>query len=69
MNPVALAYEATNDETLYKMQPEFQLHYNLLGLDRAKRRSNYEGKVLFNIENRYTDKFYPSSLSNSRVDG
>ena len=62
VNPVALAYEATNDETLYKMQPEFQLHYNLLGLDETKTQLKYEGKVLFNIENRYTDKFYPSSL-------
>lgn len=62
VNPVALAYEATNEETLYRMQPEFQLHYNLLGLDDSKMQLKYEGKVLFNIENRYTDKFYPSSL-------
>ena len=62
VNPVALAYEATNEETLYRMQPEFQLHYNLLGLDDSKMQLKYEGKVLFNIEKRYTDKFYPSSL-------
>ena len=62
VNPVALAYEATNDETRYQIRPEFQLHYNLLGIDDTKTQLKYEGKVIFNIANNYTDKFYPSSL-------
>ena len=62
VNPVALAYEATSDEARYTIQPEFQLHYNLLGLDATKTQLKYEGKVLFNISNTYNDTFYPSSL-------
>lgn len=62
VNPVALAYEATNEESKYTIQPEFQLHYNLLGVDESKTQLKYEGKVLFNIQNIYEDLFYPSSL-------
>ena len=65
VNPVALAYEATSDESKYTIQPEFQLHYNLLGLDATKTQLKYEGKVLFNISNTYNDSFYPSSLVTS----
>ncbi len=65
VNPVALAYEATNDESQYNIQPEFQLHYNLLGIDATQTQLKYEGKVLFNIQNIYNDSFYPSSLVTS----
>ena len=62
VNSVALAKEAKNDETTYQIQPEFQLVYNLLGIDRDKTQLKYEGKILFNIFNKYNDTFYPSSL-------
>ncbi len=61
-NPIALAYEAKNDESTYQIQPEFQLHYNLLGTTPEETQLKYEGKVLFNIFNKYNDSFYPSSL-------
>lgn len=62
VNSVALAKEAKNDETTYQIQPEFQFVYNLLGIDRDKTQLKYEGKILFNIFNKYNDMFYPSSL-------
>ncbi len=62
VNPVALAKEASNDESTYQIQPEFQLVYNLLGVDNDKTQLKYEGKILFNIFNKYNDTFYPSSL-------
>ena len=65
VNPVAMAYEATNDQTNYTIQPEFQLHYNLLGIGDTKHQLKYEGKVLFNIQNIYDDSFFPSSLVTS----
>ncbi|MBR3454598.1 MAG: SusC/RagA family TonB-linked outer membrane protein [Bacteroidaceae bacterium] len=65
VNPIALAYEATNDESTYQIEPEFKLNYNLLGLDDSSHRLVYEGKVVFNIFNRYNDQFYPASLVTS----
>ena len=62
-NPVALAHLAKNHETSYNIEPEFKLRYNLLNLDEDKTRLNYEGKVVFNIFNRYEDQFMPLSLS------
>ena len=60
-NPVALANLAKNEETSYNIEPEFKLRYNLLGLDEEKTRLNYEGKVVFNIFNRYEDQYMPLS--------
>ena len=62
-NPVALAHLASNDETSYNITPEFKLRYNLLGLEEDQTRLAYEGKVVFNIFNRYEDQFMPLSLS------
>ena len=62
-NPVALAHLAKNHETSYNIDPEFKLRYNLLNLDEDKTRLTYEGKVVFNIFNRYEDQFMPLSLS------
>lgn len=65
VNPVALAKQAKNEESTYQIQPEFQFHYNLLGTDPDKHQLKYEGKILFNIFNKYNDMFYPSSLVTS----
>ena len=62
-NPVALANLAKNNETSYNITPEFKLRYDLLSTDMDKTRLNYEGKVVFNIFNRYNDQFMPLSLS------
>ena len=62
-NPVALAKLAKNNETSYNITPEFKLNYRLLGLDEEHHRLDYEGKVVFNIFNRYEDQFMPLSLS------
>ncbi|MBO7569022.1 MAG: SusC/RagA family TonB-linked outer membrane protein [Bacteroidaceae bacterium] len=65
VNPVALAKQARNDESTYQIQPEFQLVYNLLGTQADQTQLKYEGKILFNIFNKYNDTFYPSSLVTS----
>ena len=62
VNPVALAHQARNEESTYQIQPEFQFHYNLLGTQEDQHQLKYEGKILFNIFNKYNDSFYPSSL-------
>ena len=58
-NPVALADLAKNHETSYNIEPEFKLNYELLGLEEEQSRLTYEGKIVFNIFNRYKDRFYP----------
>ena len=62
-NPVALANLAKNNERSYNIEPEFKLNYELLGIDDEKTRLSYEGKVVFNIFNRYNDMFLPLELS------
>ena len=62
-NPIALAYLAQNEETSYNIEPEFKLNYELLGIDDEKSRLTYEGKIVFNIFNRYNDMFRPVELS------
>ena len=62
-NPIALANLAKNNETSYNIEPEFKLRYNLLGLEEEQTHLSYEGKVVFNIFNRYEDQFMPLSLS------
>ncbi len=62
-NPVALAMLAKNHETSYNITPEFKINYRLLGLDEEHHRLDYEGKVVFNIFNKYEDQFMPLSLS------
>lgn len=62
-NPVALANLAKNNDTSYKISPEFQLVYNLLGVEEGKSQLKYEGKIVFDIFNNYIDTFLPSSLN------
>jgi TonB-linked SusC/RagA family outer membrane protein len=64
-NPIALSYLRKDHETSYNIEPEFKLRYNLLSLEEEKTRLQYEGKVVFNIFNRYTDQYMPLSLSTS----
>lgn len=62
VNPVALAKQAKNEESTYQIQPEFQIQYDLLGKEEGKSRLTYDGRIVFNIFNKYNDTFYPSSL-------
>ena len=61
-NPVALAHLAKSSNTSYDIKPEFVLRYDLLGVGEERSRLNYEGKVMFNIFNSYSDQYMPLSL-------
>ena len=67
-NPVALANLAKNNDTSYKISPEFQLVYNLLGVEEGKTQLKYEGKIVFDIFNNYIDTFLPSSFNINSFD-
>lgn len=62
-NPVALAHLAKNEERSYKIEPEFKLNYELLGTGEGQHRLSYEGKIVFDIFNKYNDMFLPSELN------
>jgi len=69
VNPIALAYEATNVTSTINIQPEFQLKYNFLGMSNDQTQLTYDGRVMFNVNNDYSDSFYPSSLVTSGWSG
>ncbi len=62
VNPVALAYEAKNNSTDLNIQPEFQIVYNLLGLDNNETKLTYDGRIVFDIQNSASDSYNPASL-------
>ena len=62
-NPVALANLAKNEERSYKIEPEFKLNYELMGVDDESTRLSYEGKIVFDIFNKYNDMYLPLTLS------
>lgn len=63
VNPVASAKYAVNRYKTYAIDPKLELQYDLLGVDDTKSRLTYNGKVLINIFNTYTDTYYPRELS------
>lgn len=61
-NPLASAEYAVNDQTTYDITPELELEYKLLGLDDSSTQLKYNGRVVMNVYNDYTDKSLPRSL-------
>lgn len=63
VNPIASAKYATNRYKTYAIDPKLELQYDLLGVDDTKTRLTYNGRVVMNIWNAYTDTYYPRELS------
>ena len=63
VNPIASAKYAKNDYTTYAIDPKLELQYDLLGVDANSHRLTYNGKVVMNVFNAYTDTYYPRDLS------
>lgn len=69
-NPVAIANEAWKNETSYRISPELQINYDLLGIEEGKTRLKYTGQVYFDIYSANSGSFYPGSLNtNGWTDG
>ena len=62
-NPVAEAAEKKQYSTSLNVQPEFQLTYNLLGLENDETKLTYDARITFGVTNSGDDKYNPSSLS------
>lgn len=62
INPVALAYLAKQNSSSIQIQPEFQLVYNILGLENDQTKLTYNGQIAFQVFNSTSDSFSPASL-------
>ena len=62
VNPVASAKLAKNLQSTYDMQPELIIQYQLLGMDDDHWQLNWRGQVYLNINNGYSNKYYPQEL-------
>ncbi len=62
-NPVAIANLAWDNETTYRINPEFKINYYLLGTQEGKTRLDYEGLVYLDIFSKSEPTYYPGSLS------
>ena len=62
VNPVASAKLAKNKQSTYDMQPELIIQYQLLGMDDDHWQLNWRGQVYMNINNGYSNKYYPQEL-------
>ena len=62
VNPVASAHLAKNQQSTYDMQPELIIQYQLLGMDDDHWQLNWRGQVNLNINNGYSNRYYPQEL-------
>ena len=62
VNPVASAHLAKNKQSTYDMQPELIIQYQLLGMDDDHWQLNWRGQVYLNINNGYSNRYYPQEL-------
>ncbi len=63
VNPLASAEYAVNRYKTYAIDPKLELQYDLLGVDDTQHRLTYNGRVVMNVWNAYTDTYYPRELS------
>ena len=62
-NPLAEADYKEQYSTSLNVNPEFQIVYNLLGLDNDKTRLTYDARVTFGVSNSDGDNYTPQILS------
>ena len=62
-NPVAIANLAWDNETTYRITPDFRINYYLLGNDDHKTRLDYEGQVYLDIYSKSNPTYYPGALT------
>jgi TonB-linked SusC/RagA family outer membrane protein len=62
-NPVAIANLAWRDQKTYRITPQFQIDYDLLGKDEGTTMLKYTGMVYMDIFSESTPKYWPGSLT------
>ena len=64
-NPLAEADEKENYSTSLNVNPEFQMVYQLLGLENDQTKLTYDGRITFSVQNSDDDQYNPSSLASN----
>ncbi len=67
-NPVAIANLAKSKENVYRVNPDFRLKYELLGIEEGKHRLTYTGSVYFDIYSNSKPSYWPAELGKYTVD-
>lgn len=62
-NPIAIANLAKSQETVYRINPDFRLKYELLGIEEGKSRLTYTGGAYFDIYANSKPSYYPAELA------
>ena len=68
-NPVAIANLAWREDNTYRVNPDFQIVYELMGKEEGKHRLTYTGDVYIDIYARSTPAFYPAELTKVNYNG
>lgn len=66
-NPVAIAKQAWRDQKTYRITPELQLDYELLGKNDDETRLTYRGKIYMDVFAESDPKFWPGSLTTDGI--
>ena len=64
-NPLAEADEKENYSTSLNVNPEFQMVYQLLGMDNDQTKLTYDGRITFSVQNSDDDQYSPASLASN----
>ena len=67
-NPVAIANLATNREKVYRLTPDFNIKYELLGIEEGKHRLTFNGRVYFDIYANNSPTYCPAALTTDSWD-
>ena len=67
-NPIAMAHLAHNNQSTYRINPQFNLRYKLLSKDETGHQLDLDAEVYMDIYNESVDAYYPSSLSTNSWD-
>jgi len=62
-NPVAMANRAFNDQSTYKITPQFNLRYKLLGKDSDSHQLDLNAEMYMSIYNESVNTYFPNSLT------
>ena len=68
-NPVAIANVAWAKENTYRLTPDFNIKYELLGTESESSRLTLNGRVDFDIYANSSPTYYPASLANESWSG